>query len=262
MMQSLYCALAQGHAGKRLRTAQNGQAMAEGLAVLGLLLAVYLAIAWLGRYQDMALSAQHASRHAAFQQTRADAGVTPLDINRHFFSGPAHQWMDRRGRPVLGDKAGVGLSFSRLALDRQAEPGGRGGSAVALRRDWGMRDPGVLCAEVRVGGAAPLLDEGAGGYFELRFGEAYPAMHRHTAILTGAGHASGDTQTQQVLAQSELAWGNSAKASHAAGSRIAAIMRQVDAGWARTEPEFDWLTPWAGRIPDHHLVAKHGGRHD
>lgn len=248
---------------RRSRLGQSGQAMAEGIVVLGVLLSVYVAISWLGRIQDMALSAQHASRHAAFQQARAERGITPQDISRHFFSGPAHQWTDRRGQRLLGGKAdGVTLSLRRHALSSHAQPGGQGGTATALRRDWEIQDPGIVHAEVQLNGASPIQNIDAPNSAGLRFAEGYPAIYRHTAILTGAGHASGDAHVQQVLGQSELGWSGSAAASYSIGSRISAIMRQVDAAWARPEPKFDWLAPWAGRIPDHHLVATRWRQHD
>lgn len=235
---------------------QSGQAMSEGIAVLGVLLSVYGAIAWLGRFQDMALSAQHASRHAAFQQARAGTAVRPEDVIQHFFSGPAHQWVDRRGQLVLGNKGnGVGLSIRRQVLGSYAQPGGQGESADALRNDWGMQDPGVLHVGVSLLGSLPLQghDPAKSSRFHADIG--YPPMSRHTAILTGAGHASGDTQVQRILAQSQLAWGSSANTSYATGGTIAAAMNRVDSGWNRPAPEFDWLAPWAGRVPEHHLIT-------
>lgn len=245
-----------------LASRQSGQAMAEGIAVLGVLLSIYGAIAWLGRFQDMALSAQHASRHAAFQQARSGTAIKPESVIQHYFSGPAHQWADRRGQLVLGDKGnGVGLSIHRQVLGSYAQPGGHGESAEALRNDWGIQDPGVLHVGVSLSGTLPLQGHHSteSGRFHADIG--YPPTSRHTAILTGAGHASGDTQVQQVLGRSPLAWGSSASASYTAGGRIAAIMNKVDSAWNRPAPEFDWLASWAGRVPEHHLTTT-GRQHD
>lgn len=235
-------------------TRQSGQALAEGLAVLGLMLLVCMAIAWLGRFQDMALSAQHASRHAAFQQTRTGIALTSADISKHYFSGPAHQWNTLRGQPFLGAGGeGVGVSIRRQALGPYAQPGGQGGPASALRGDWGIQDPGVLHVGVSLA-AASFENGAAANSARLYLDSGYPSLHRHTAILTGAGHASGDAQVQQVLARSELAWGASASTSYTAGKKVAAIMNRLDSAWSRTAPDFDWLAPWAGRIPEHHLA--------
>ncbi|HEY9571840.1 MAG TPA: pilus assembly protein [Pusillimonas sp.] len=236
---------------------QSGQALAEGIVVLGVLLFAWGAISWLGRYQDMALSTQHASRHAAFQQTRGDAAIVVERLHKHFFSGPAHRWLDRQGQLVLnGQNDEPGLSFRRLALDSIAQPGGRNGAASTLRSDWGIQDQGVLHATVSLAEQAlpPTSATQRSGW--LNFAIPYPALRRHTAILTGAGHASGDIHTQQMVAASGLAWGVSAGASYAAGEKIASIMNRVDSAWGRTEPEFDWLTPWAGRLPRHHLAPE------
>lgn len=236
--------------------------MAEGIAVLGVLLSAYGAIAWLGRFQDMALSAQHASRYAAFQQARAGTAIKPGDVTQHFFSGPAHQWADRRGQLVLGDKGnGVGLSIRRQVLGSYAQPGGQSESADALRNDWGIQDSGVLHVGVSLSGILPLWDHDSEKSVGYHADIGYPPMSRHTAILTGAGHASGDTQVQQVLAQSQLAWSSSADTSYTTGGRIAAIMNPVDSAWDRPAPEFDWLASWAGRVPQHHLITT-GRQHD
>jgi hypothetical protein len=242
---------------------QGGQALVEGIAVLGVVLLLGLAIAWLGRFQDMALSAQNASRHAAFQQARAGTAMMSGSLSRHYFSGPAHQWADHRGRSVLGDGGeGVGVSLRRQVLESDAQPGGRGAYASALRSDWGIQDPGLLRVDVALSAALPPLNGDAPNRGWLRFDARYPALRRHTAILTGAGHAPGDTQVQQMLAQSELAWHSSARLSILAGEKVTTVMSRVDSAWNRTAPDFDWLGPWAGRIPEHHLAVAGRRHHD
>ena len=50
---------------------QCGQALVESLVVLPVLAVLWVAIHWLAHYQDMALSATHASRFAAFQDRKS-----------------------------------------------------------------------------------------------------------------------------------------------------------------------------------------------
>src|SRR5690606_21491129 len=57
----------------------KGQAMAEALVVLLALLSVWAGLAWLARYQDMALQTSHASRFAVFSMTRGEA-ANPLPL--------------------------------------------------------------------------------------------------------------------------------------------------------------------------------------
>src|SRR5690606_13330918 len=80
---------------------QCGQALAEGLVVITVLATFWLALGWLGRLQDIGLSAQHASSLTAFLFTRSPAlnnqkAVKEQAVARHF-DGPAHQWRDLQG---------------------------------------------------------------------------------------------------------------------------------------------------------------------
>jgi hypothetical protein len=228
---------------------QHGQAMVEGFVVLLALTALWSAISWLGRLQDIDLQAAHASRYAAFSGTRhpnMDGHSNAKHIAQvHFFGGPAHQWVDAQGaRMLLNAAEEVQLDTNRRrTLPLHAQPGGSGGNAAALRADWHLADTGILESHIRVGPAAN--NSVVWGISELR---------RHTAILVGAGHASDDMQVQLRVADSRLAWGKSAQASYGLGRSIAAAMVGVDAGWDRPKPVFDWLGPWAGAVPGSRLA--------
>lgn len=239
------------------RSPQRGQALVEGLVVLLVLLSIWVGIAWLGRFQDMALQATHASRYAAFALSRDPDAPVEADMRRYYFSGSAHQWSDRRGERLLSP----GLEEVTLRADRQtvladqAQAGGPVNNAGILREQWHIEDTGILASNIAVSplarsGPATATDSFTGlNYFDRQ----QLVMRRHTAILTGSGHASSDAVSQQVVADSALAWGQSAGSSYARGQSVAAAMSQVDAAWNRAEPIFDWLGPWAGRVPDAHL---------
>jgi len=240
---------------------EHGQALAEGLAALAGMLALYMAVSWLGRYQDMALQAAHASRFAAFSLTRNDTSRPISQIRRHYFSGPAHQWMNRDGTRVLGDSASdVALAVSvEPVLQAQAQPGGADPLAQRLRQGLRVEDTGIAHALVSL--RFPLPSP-ASSYAHTPPktdapglpGWRYPPLERQTAILIGAGHASSDTRAQDRVADSVPAWQDSAMASYALGRRIASAMTGVDRAWNRGQPVFDWLRPWAGHIPGHHLA--------
>ncbi|PLC49473.1 hypothetical protein CR159_12780 [Pollutimonas subterranea] len=237
--------------------AQQGQALVEGLIVLLVLLSLWVGVAWLGRLQDMALQATHASRYVAFALSRDPGAHMEADMRRHYFSGPAHQWSDRRGDRLLSPKLDeVALHIERqTVLAAPAQAGRTSGNAGILRRQWHIEDTGILASTITVAprsrpvrAVEPTSVTGL-SYFDHQ----QLALRRHTAILTGAGHASSDTAAQQVVADSALAWSQSASASYALGANIAGAMSAVDAAWNRPEPNFDWLAPWAGQVPDTHL---------
>jgi hypothetical protein len=232
---------------------QRGQAAAEALLALLLLASLWVGTAWLLRWQDIAMQAQHASRYAAFAASR-DAAAQPLEDIRHgYFSGPAHLWRDRRGASLLSaERSEVSLQFDRgQALSAAAQPGGAHADASDLRRGWLIEDAGMVTARVAVAAVAPAHSPPASGL--AQFDAWRPTIRRHAVILAGAGHASSDAQAQQRVAGSALGWAVAADRSYALGRRVQSWAGGLDQPWGRVEPLFDWLGPWAGRVPDQHL---------
>jgi hypothetical protein len=253
--------------GQPKKNAEKGQALIEGVVVLLALLSLWVAIPWLSRFQDIALQASHASRFAAFSMTRNRAAMPVQQIREHYFSGPAHQWADRRGQALLSlDKSEVSLKISAgAALAAQAQPGGSAQLAQLLRSDWRLEDSGIINAHVSV--ALPafqvLATPAASGSDSIKagisqFDKGYPVVSRHTAILAGAGHASSDTDTQIRVSESGLGWSDSAQRSYALGRKIESRMAPVDQAWGRPAPVFDWLLPWAAEVPEFH-IGNHPG---
>ncbi len=242
---------------RSLASPQAGQAIAEGLLAMGLLAALGTAIVWLGQMQDIGLAARHAGAYAAFAAARGHFSAD--ETRTSFFSGPAHRWMSLQGRLLLEQlERDVAVQLTpRNPLAGDAQPGGPQPAASALRDAWSM-EGGLLRAQVA---AAPQY---------IRFPAARPingvsgedatqremdgfVLRRHTSILTGAGHASGDDAAQARLAASALAWGRDAGGSYRLGRSVHALMEGVDAAWARPAPLFDWLSPWSGHVPGRHL---------
>ena len=141
-------------------------------------------------------------------------------------------------------------------LDQAAQPGGNETMANTLRHDWGVQDKGLLRASVSVSPWFGPADGNGASVLGLDSFSQVPALTRHTVILEGAGHAAGDLQAQHIVAQSGMAWFNSAQVSIAIGSKIVAAMAAVDAPWHRARPVFDWLTPWAGHVPSERLANR------
>jgi len=239
---------------------QAGQALVEALVAFTVLLTVWVAIAWLGRYQDIALQASHASRHAAFVHARGEP-FQPEAVQKNFFTGSSHRWTDRRGHSLFSSNGNEAtLSISRgPSLVAKAQAGLDTAHASTLREQWQVADAGIVDARVRVQlPARPGAGRAKPSSFmaELReFDQAYPLLTRHTAILAHAGHASSDQAVQQRLAGSHLAWSGAAQRSYSLGGQVGSVMKLVDAGWRRPDPTTDWLGAWAGKVPQRHWLS-------
>lgn len=231
---------------------QQGQAIAEGLLVMFSLLLLWMAVAWLGRMQDMALQATHSSRYMAFSATRGFDEQAKSQTALRYFSGSAHQWQDRSGRLLLDpDSPQLSLVTQRLPdLTTQAQPGGLALAVSKLRTEFHTADNGILRA-------SSLVDVNGGPraqtVSDLGISKLWPVLRRHTAILTGAGHGSDDTQVQQRLAAASTAWHDSSQISYQLSRKTDAAMSAVDKAWGRSAPTPEWLDAWTAQIPSHHL---------
>lgn len=253
--------------GRPVTVRQSGQALLEGAVALLVLLVFFVGCAWLARFQDIALQASHASRFAAFSLSR-DLGYSPLETLREsYFSGPTHQWRDRRGDSLLSSgRSEVELVIRRGArLAAQAQPGGDYAGVTRLRREWEIEDTGIISASVVVAPNIPAATKPLGsnnqfGSLLRQFDTYYPRLVRHTAILSGAGHAPDDRGVQDRVAQSDAGWSGAAENSYALARQISSGMAGVDKAWRRSMPVLDWLGPWQGHVPEHHLLAVGGER--
>src|SRR5690606_39370283 len=107
---------------------------------------------------DMALSATHASRLAAFQAARevnpVSAGAQNAYQPTHvaaaiglYFSGVAHRWTDRRGIRQLDAEKDINVTWSRAQrFSPHGQPGAESNHASRLRREWSVEDAGILQA--------------------------------------------------------------------------------------------------------------------
>lgn len=244
---------------------QTGQAMAEAVAAGGVLVLFLVLIPVLGRYQDLALHATHASRHAAFAATRQDdADAAMRRAADTAFDHSARRWVDLRGQALIDPTAPVALRAWRDAPQDAMQPGAGHAGASTLRAEWQIVDRGILHATASVRPRLdPWLRAGAGEAslfsvpLDLRARSAAGlasspvlALHRHTAVLTGReGHATGDAHTQARVAGAPQAWAQAAARSASAGRNVADRVQSVDDPWRRPPPRFDWVSDWAGLVP-------------
>lgn len=236
---------------------QSGQALAEALVMFSAMLLLWAAVAWLGRFQDMALQASHASRFAAFSAARgAPSSVDAVQWS--YFDGPGHGWTDRRGKLLLApERSEIQLQVAQgPVLDAGAQVAQHAPNAQPLREQWKVADSGIVDARVSVRFFATSAQSrhGLGRFMTgLRdFDVPYPTLARHTAILADAGHAPDDAAAQDRVAGASLAWADIAQQSYGLASQISTAMSFVDKGWQRPAPGPEWLNAWAGDIPKRH----------
>ncbi|MFT0531883.1 hypothetical protein ACMHYJ_03480 [Castellaniella hirudinis] len=227
---------------------QAGQALAETLVVFGCLASLWLAVAWLGRLQDVDLQLLHASRRAAFAY--AHQGLTAQALTDEAaleLNAAGQRWQTRQGSDLLRTPAWVAVADSPVVPDQQVgDP---------------IRDTGALRAELRLGdiavarAQAGVQTQGHDAWTDSLRGFDRQALswRRQTSILRGAGAAQDDEAVQAVLEDSPHAWGRWAQSSLSLGQAMDARLQGVDAAWGRARPVWDWVRPWAAALPEHHL---------
>jgi hypothetical protein len=245
-------------------TWQQGQALVECLVAMIGLLGLWAAIHWLSQYQDLALSATHASRHAAFLAAREMPGGVPVSSVEPYFSGDAHRWVDRRATRLMSDNDSVQLEFeNRTRLSAAAQPGGASAIPRTLRREWELEDEGLLRARVALSFreqpvvAHPPERTGFRSHLDV-FSSSYPGLSRTISVLTGTGHSRSDRAVQARVGASDLAWSSAHSASAMAAGSVSLLAAGVDDAWGRSLPGTDWLHPWAAHVPPHLLVPYEG----
>jgi|GEM_PF-382399 len=242
---------------------QSGQALAEGLVAAALLAVFWIALGWVGRVQDISMSAQHASGFAALLATRTLHPVSDHMAGRAaktaYFSGPAHQWLAPNGRSLLRGAAGgvsqdakAGLQNPGVSLLKASDEPlfqerypGDAGWLPFMRTDWRGAHAGVAIAHAH----APIriLPFEPGIVLHVR---------RQVSILRDAGHAGSDAASQQALARARHAWRGAAGQSANVGRHVASVMAPTESGWRRPLPSFDWTSPWEGEVPAAVLRAR------
>lgn len=229
---------------------RQAQAIAESLVLFLVLLSLFVAIPWLGRLLDIRQQQDNASRYAAFQLTRQLDSVDDQAIKNKFFFNKVHRWQDRQGQKILREES-VQLQINRTQqLSNLAQAAQQVGHAQTLREQWNLQDKGIASAVVKV---LPTYSAKGNANAEMNFLERLVIpMQRQTAILSDAGHSESDSATHQRTGQSALAWRESAEEAYALGRHIQRYAAPVE-GFHRAQPVFDWLMPWTGRLPKHHL---------
>lgn len=236
--------------------AQSGQAALEALVSMLALAVLWVGVAWLGRIQDVALQASHGARYAAFMATRHDTDTPEVGVRLTSFEGVGNQWSDRRGEALQSSVyQDISVNFARGSpMAVQDQIGGDGRNLTQLRQDWDSADKGVISAQVSLVPRNVSEHDDDSSLLNLhQFDHSYPRISRHTSIMTGSAHSGNDASAADRIADSDLAWSRPARNSYRLGRRVDTVASSVDGGWGRPRPVFDWLQPWAERVPEHHL---------
>jgi hypothetical protein len=254
------------------RRAQGGQALVEAYVVLAVLASLWLAVAWLGRLQDLGLQLAHASRRVAFAHAHQGLDVQALAPGVDgYLQAEGHRWATRAGVWLLsspglpanggpdvlggtphapaGAAAAVRWHVERTGLQPALQVGDPLAGAQTWRGQLGLGDDDIWRAVVSARTHGKPQPSGRLRDFDhlgLRPG-------RHTAILRGSGAAAGDTQVQATLGSSARAWHDLASVSQAAGQRAGQRLQGIDEAWGRASVSWDWLGPWTAWVPGDHL---------
>lgn len=250
-------ALMHGRHLSRSITSCVGQALVEGMVLVLVLISFFIAIPWLGRLFDIGMQQMHASRYAAFQWSRQLQSPDEKKIKHKFLLSNEHQWRDRRHQRIVTAESINMRTERQIVLDDDKQPGKQVAQAATLRRQWGLQDQGVVNIKLAVSPIYTGYKQNSSTSLGLDAGflERLPlTIYRNTAILVDAGHSDSDKTSHYRTGQSDLAWQEVAERSYALGKHIQRYAEPAE-GFARENPIFDWLLPWAGKLPKHHLES-------
>ena len=212
-------------------TVQHGQAAAEAILTVALLSIISVGIAWVAQLQHEALAAAQTSRQAAFGEARGQAS------------------MGTRGLPGVLSAAYGKSSSNVLPISKNKQ-------AQTLANDWLALKPETLTVWAQAG-RRHFLSFFSGGTLRLSsMVDSSLGVRRQTSLITGAGHATSDANTQQRLATSATGWLSAASLSMQAAKQEKSRMQPVDAVWKRGVLTSDWLRPWADLVPAERIGAK------
>lgn len=195
---------------KNPRSRQRGQSMAEFLVAMAVLLPLFFAVVYAGRYSDIQQTAVQASRYAAFQHAMSPAGDSQLEdkMRARFFLHGARNggkiqsddtavgqngraatpaWRDLSGGTLLNSPNDVRLTWADTALNA----GGVASSMNFMAGSAGKTYGGGKVAQVEVTLANKL---------DLRTDSPNPLRIAAATAAAGDGLSSGGSQSTRDAA--------------------------------------------------------------
>ncbi|HSI48225.1 MAG TPA: TadE family protein [Ideonella sp.] len=200
----------------KLRLAQRGQSMAEFLVAMAVLLPLFLAITYAGRYSDIQQTAVQASRYASFQRAMVPGGQSDNALRdqmraRFFLHGARNNgklqssdtavghngseaapiWRDLVGGTLLNSPNDVSLTFGSQALN----PGAVASSMNLMASSAGKNYNPATVARVEVT-LANKLDLSTGTPNSLKIAAATAAAG--DGLSSGSSRATRDAAATVV----------------------------------------------------------------
>jgi len=226
-----------------MRTNEAGQAMVEGVLMLGAMALFFMAAGVIGRYGDLRMTAEHFLQYQLFDQARYP---DPRLLDRGTLDKAAAvlaPWRDAQGALWLPEQE----MPLHVHLNTVAAQTGRSSLAEAWQAS--LRDTSMARLDVT---QALRLAPG------LRLGvvSQLPDFALRRSMYRGTGYALDEAHASSVLAASEPLWQRlqtrHAPSFLASASRLSGI----DAGWSRPAPGRDWIRPIEKQVPTDRLLRR------
>lgn len=266
------------------RSQQQGQALVEFLAIAGPMLALFLLLPMIGKYQDIAHATHMASRYLAFDATvhnDAAGGFKPAgqladEVRRRYFSNPdapiktgdragefdAHRnplWTDPKGQPLIGRFSDVSLSFGEgngtahdgaFKSSRDGEPFNT--VPLASHATLGLQARGIYRANVTA--ALANLPEGIQSY--KPFDKIDLSITRQTSLLIDPWAARSAQQSMDRFGKLAPLGNGLAAVGQILQAAIALVeLPRLDGTVSVSPPKFGNLQAWQDLVPEDRLKA-------
>lgn len=235
---------------------QKGQALAEALILLIILGALFVAIMWLGRLQDIALQLSHASRHSAFKLAYQKHDIAQDEYFADYLRNSS--WLKRDGNNLPDNYE---LTVNNTNTNSYASAGKKFSQPLQLFDELKLADKQIwrFTASSLINGDNSVRSKDSNaGYTLANFDLQQLQLSRFTAIMRAVPSINSDEQVQNNLSDSPSAWGQMARHSIGIGQQVTNRLKGVDSGWGRSMPNWDWLKSWTARIPARHLSNRGG----
>lgn len=215
---------------------QKGQALTEALILLVLLAALFMAVTWLGKLQDIGLQLNHASRHNAFKIAYQKQDLSTDSYLADYLSNS--RWARQDGANLIGD---FELAITPTEINPYKYANKKFVSSLALFDELKLVDKNLWQITASTNTAERNRPD-------LR-------LSRFTTILRDVPSIKDDAQVQTNLANSNSAWRRNSDQSIRLGQELTSRLKGLDKAWNRSLPDWDWLKSWTGEVPRRHLKA-------
>ncbi len=224
-----------------MRTHEAGQAMLEGVLMLGTMALFIMAVGVIGRYGDLRMTTEHNLQYQLFDQARHPDQQLLGGGSLNKAAGVLAPWRDAHGALWLPEQ--------QMPLHIQANIGELQAGWHSLADAWqaSLRDTSMARLDVT---QALRLAPG------LRLGAVsrLPDFALQRSIYRGTGYALDEVHASSTLAASGPLWKHLQTRHASSFLASASRLSRIDAGWSRPAPGRDWLRPIEKWVPEDRLL--------